>query len=64
MSKKQLNEGSIASFVEKFFDGLHSGTQKRFIAQAKKRGVPEKVVNKMTQLEKEYTELTMLLRDL
>lgn len=64
MSKKPINEANIAGFIGKFFDGLHTGTQKRFIAQAKKRGVPPEVVNKMTQLEKDYVELTNILRDL
>jgi hypothetical protein len=64
MSKKPINEINITGFLSKFFDELNSGTQKRFIAKAKKRGVPTHVVNKLTQLEKDYIELTHILRDL
>lgn len=64
MKKKPLNEGSIAGFIGKFFEDLQNGTQKRFIKQAQKRGVPNEVLNKMTNLEKEYVELTNLLRKL
>ena len=62
--KKQLNESSITTFINKFLDGLQSGTQQRFIDQAKKRGVSSEITKKLTALEKNYIELRKLLNDL
>ena len=34
MGKKNLNEGSIAGFINRFLDDMQKGTQARFIQQA------------------------------
>ena len=55
---------NLARHISKFLDRIQNNTQKRFIKQAKKRGIPPDVANKMTDLEKEYVESTHELRDL
>ena len=59
-----INEGSIAGFVGKFLDGIQQDTQKRFIKTAQKRGVPKEVLAKMSDVEREISELTRILKDL
>lgn len=63
-NKKNINEGSIAGFLTKFLDNMQQGTQSRFIQQAKKRGLPKEVTDKMSNLDKDIIELQKLLREL
>jgi len=62
--KKQINEGVVSGFIGKFLTDLQSGTQDRFIAQAKKKKMPKTVVNKLTVIENEIDELKKILKDL
>lgn len=64
MGKKQLNEASIAGFINRFLDDMQKGTQDRFIKQAKKRGVPPSVTLRLTKIEKEIADLEKVLKDL
>ena len=64
MGKKQLNEASIAGFINRFLDDMQKGTQDRFIKQAKKKGVPSSVTLKLTKIEKEISDLEKVLKDL
>jgi len=62
--KKRITELSVTNFINKFLDNLQLGTQKRFISQAKKRGVSSNVTDKLTTLEKNYIDLRKTLDDL
>jgi len=62
MEKK--NKLSISGFINNFLDGLQQGTQKRFIKKAQKRGVPKEVWAKMSDLEREISELRRILKEL
>jgi hypothetical protein len=64
MKKTPINEASISNFINKFLDDIQRGTQKRFIAQAKKRGVSPHVMDKLTTVEKEIIELRKILDNL
>jgi len=65
MAKKTINELTLVSkFVGAFFDGMQKNTANRFIAKAKKRGLPKKVTDKLAQIQKEQDELEALLRDI
>ena len=64
MGKKNLNEGSIAGFINPFLDDMQKGTQARFIQQAKKKGVPTHVTARLTTIEKEIKDLEKILKDL
>jgi|TARA_B110000908_G_scaffold120502_1_gene141212 hypothetical protein len=65
MAKKKINELSLVSkFVDAFFDGMQQNTSNRFIAKAKKRGLPKKVTDKLAKIKKEKDELASLLRDI
>ena len=64
MGKKQLNEASIAGFINRFLDDMQQGTVDRFIKQAKQKNIPRPVVNKLEKLKKEREELEKLLKDL
>lgn len=63
-NKKTLNEISVSGFLSKFLDGVQSGTQKRFIAQAKKKGVPKHITIRLTKIENEIETLKDILKDL
>ena len=43
---------------------LQQNTSNRFIAKAKKRGLPKKVTDKLAKIKKEKDELASLLRDI
>lgn len=64
MNKKVINEASITDFIDKFLDGIQSGTQRRFIKQAEKRGVPRVITTRLTKIEKEVIELRKILKEL
>lgn len=64
MGKKNLNEGTISGFINRFLDDLQRGTQERFIQQAKKKGVPTNVTARLTTIEKEIKDLEKILKDL
>jgi len=64
MAKKYLNEANISGFISKFLNDLQDGTQQRFIAQAKKKGVPKDITLRLTVIEKEVAELKNILKDL
>jgi len=61
--KKKINEGSIAGFINKFLDGIQQDTQKRFIKNAQKRGVPKEVLSKMSDVERDIIELRNILKE-
>ena len=64
MGKKNLNEGSIAGFINRFLDDMQKGTQARFIQQDKKKGVATHVTARLTTIEKEIKDLEKILKDL
>ena len=64
MTKKPINEINIAGFIGKFLTDIQNGTQKRFIDQAKKKGVPKEITIKLTTIEKEIKDLENILKDL
>jgi hypothetical protein len=64
MGKKNLNEGSIAGFINRFLDDMQQGTVDRFIKQAKEKNVPRPVVKQLEKIRKERQELERLLKDL
>jgi len=55
---------SISGFINNFLDGLQQDTQKRFFKRAQKRGVPKEVWAKMSDLDREISELRRILKDL
>lgn len=64
MRKKKLNEASISGFIGKFLSDMQTGTQDRFIKQAKKKNVPKKVVTRLETIEKEIADLERTLKEL
>lgn len=63
MSKKNINEISINKFIGDFFDGIKTNTTKRYLDKARKAGMPQPVIDKMKQIEKEKQELDKLFQD-
>jgi len=62
MSKDKINELSAASrFVSAFFDGVKTNTTNRFLAKAKKQGVPKPIIDKLQKIEKERKELDSII---
>jgi len=58
MSKQDLNElNAVSRFIGDFFDGIKTNTSNRFLARAKKRGIPKEVIQKMEKIQKEKDEL-------
>lgn len=54
MSKKPINELNIVSrFIGDFFDGISSGTADRIISNAKQRGLPKELTDRMEKIQKE-----------
>jgi hypothetical protein len=58
MAKKNIiiKEG-VSNFVSAFFDGVKKNTANRFLAQAKKKGLPKELTDKMELIRKETEEL-------
>jgi hypothetical protein len=61
-NKKQINEASIAGFINRFLDDMQKGTQDRFIKRAKDRGLPKEVVSQMEKIEKERQQLSNIIK--
>jgi len=58
MSKQDLKElNAVSRFIGDFFDGIKTNTSNRFLARAKKRGIPKEVIKKMEKIQKEKDEL-------
>ncbi len=58
MSKKKINELNMVSrFIGDFFDGISKGTADRIINNAKKRGFPKKLQQRMDKIQKESEAL-------
>ena len=55
---------NFAKHINKFLTNIQQGTQKRFIKQAKEKGVPPEITVKLTRIEKEVEELKEILKDL
>jgi hypothetical protein len=54
MSKKPINELNMVSrFIGDFFDGISSGTADRIISNAKQRGLPKELTDRMEKIQKE-----------
>ena len=54
MSKKPINELNVVSrFIGDFFDGISSGTADRIISNAKQRGLPKELTDRMEKIQKE-----------
>jgi len=62
MSKEKLNELNLVSrFIGDFFDGIKSNTSKRFLAKAKKDGIPKPILDKLAKIDKETKELDAII---
>jgi hypothetical protein len=62
MSKKEINEGVLTNFVSSFFNGVANNTTKKFLDNAKKKGIPKPVIDKMKQIDTERAELEKLIK--
>ena len=60
MSKKQINEGLIDNFVNKFLDSYKKGLSKHFLNQSKKQN-PE-LHKKMDKIDKDLEDLKQYLK--
>ena len=63
MSKKPINEINLTKFMGSFFQNIQRDSQKRFIKQAKEKGMPPKIVTKLTKVENEIKELEALIKE-
>ena len=63
MSKKPINEVNISKFMGSFFQNIQKDSQKRFIKQAKAKGLPSKIVTKLSKVENEIKELEALIKE-
>lgn len=62
MSKDKINElNAVSRFIGDFFDGIKSDTSKRFLAKARKQGVPKPILDKMAKIDKETKELDAII---
>lgn len=62
MSKDKVNELNMVSrFIGDFFDGIKSNTTKRFLAKARKDGIPKPILDKMSKIDKETKELDAII---
>ena len=59
---EKLNEANISKFINKFFDAMQQGTQDRFIAQAKKNGVPDSITKRLRKIDQDKADLAAVLR--
>ena len=65
MSKEKVNEGLFGAakkFSDAFFDGLKNNATNSMLSKAKKQGMPSKVIQQMTKLQKEKQELDLLIK--
>lgn len=62
MAKKEIiiKEG-VSNFVSAFFDGVKKNTGNRFLAQAKKKGLPKEALEVMANIQKDRDRLNYLL---
>lgn len=64
MSKDKLNEISMVSrFIGDFFDGVQKNTANRFLAQARKKGIPSEVIKKLERIKKEKEEIDKIFKN-
>ena len=63
MSKKPINEGIVSKFVSNFLNNVQKDIQKRFIKQAKEKGMPPKIITRMEKIEDEIRELERIIKD-
>jgi hypothetical protein len=63
MSKNPINEGLVSKFVSNFLNNVQKDTQKRFIKQAKEKGMPPKIISKMEKIEDEIRDLEKIIKD-
>ena len=63
MSKKSVNEGVVSNFLSNFLNNVQRDTQKRFIKQAKAKGVPKKVIVRLEKIEDEIKDLEKIIKD-
>ena len=63
MAKKEtiINEG-VSNFISAFFDGVKKNTANRFLAQAKKKGLPKEVIEIMNTIKADKDRLDYLLK--
>lgn len=65
MKKKKTDEGvfdAAKRFSDAFFDGLKKGATDNVLKKAKEKNVPNPVIEKMEELEREKEELDALLK--
>ena len=63
MSKKSVNEGVVSNFLSNFLNNVQRDTQKRFIQQAKAKGVPKKVIVRLEKIEDEIKDLEKIIKE-
>ncbi len=63
MAKKEIiiNEG-VSNFISAFFDGVKKNTADRFLAQAKKKGLPKEALEILDTIKKDSERLDTLLK--
>jgi hypothetical protein len=63
MTKKEkiINEG-VSNFISAFFDGVKKNTANRFLAQAKKKGLPKDAIKIMNTINKDRERLDSILK--
>lgn len=62
MSKNNINELNMVSrFIGDFFDGIKTNTTNRFLAKARKDGIPKPILDKMAKIDKETKELDAII---